>query len=877
MKSVLVAIARFLLWLRYRIRVAGLEAVAAKGKSGVLFLPNHPALVDPIIVITQLFGVFAPRALADQDQIDRPFFRWLAKPFKPIVLPDALRYGNSGREAVERAMDAIIAALKRGENVVLYPAGHIKRARHEELGGNSGIESILKAHPGVRIVLVRTKGLWGSAFSRAGGRAPNVARVMMRAVRQLLANGIFFAPRRDVSIELAEPTDFPRAPDRNTINRYLETFYNADAPPNTYVPYTIWEKGGTRAVPEPPRERFAGDLDAVPATTREIVLKHLRELTGKSEIRDEHLLSRDLGLDSLALVTLSIWIESEFGFPVGDNAANLLTVGDVMLAACGTVVSTGLEELKPIPPSWFKPAQEGNVSIPEGKTLAEVFLKQARACAGRALLADQNSGVRTYRDIVTAIFVLKPEIEKLAGDYVGIMLPASSGATVVYLATVFAGKIPVMVNWTVGMRNAIASLDLLGVKSVLTAGPLIQRLESQGTDFGALKGRFVLLEDVGRRVSKGAKLLALLKSRTSWSGLRNAKVRETAVVLFTSGSESLPKAVPLTHANFLANLRDVAEIFRFKKRDRILGILPPFHSFGILGNVILPFCAAVPVVYHANPTEGGMLARLIEAYGVTLLIGTPTFLGGIVRVAGDAQIRTLRAVISGAEKCPLQLFETIAARWPKMKVVEGYGITECSPVVSANREDDLRPGTIGRIMPSLEHALQDIDTGARAAPGRAGMLLVRGPSIFGGYLNYDGASPFVEFEGKTWYRTGDLVSESADGVITFAGRLKRFVKLGGEMISLPAIEEILARHYTKEDDEKPVVAVEATPQELNPELVLFTIRDIDREEANRLIRDAGLSPLHNIRRIVKLDEIPLLGTGKTNYRALKESLKAKGE
>jgi long-chain-fatty-acid--[acyl-carrier-protein] ligase len=454
------------------------------------------------------------------------------------------------------------------------------------------------------------------------------------------------------------------------------------------------------------------------------------------------------------------------------------------------------------------------------------------------------------------------------------MLPASVAAPVVYLATVFAGKIPVMVNWTVGTRNMTASLDLLGVKRILTAARLVEKLGSQGLDLGDLQSRFVLLEELGASVPKPAKIKAALRARLGWSGLQKATVRETAVVLFTSGSESLPKAVPLTHRNFLTNIHDVTKVLRFNQQDKLIGVLPPFHSFGITGTLLLPLCAGIPVVYHPNPTEGGVVARLIEAYKVTLLIGTPTFLAGIVRAADDDKLKTLRVVVSGAEKCPLQLYETIAARWPQMKVVEGYGITECSPVVSANREEDLRPGTIGKIAPSVEYAIQDVETGLRAEKGRAGMLLVRGPSIFGGYLNYKGPSPFVEFEGKEWYRTGDLVSEAPDGVLTFSGRLKRFVKLGGEMISLPAIEEVLARFYVTENDEKPVLAVEATPQELNPELVLFTIRDIEREEANQRLREGGLSPIYNIRRVVRIDEIPVLGTGKTNYRALKDLLKA---
>ena len=154
----------------------------------------------------------------------------------------------------------------------------------------------------------------------------------------------------------------------------------------------------------------------------------------------------------------------------------------------------------------------------------------------------------------------------------------------------------------------------------------------------------------------------------------------------------------------------------------------------------------------------------------------------------------------------------------------------------------------------------------------APFCMVSGPSVFNGYLNYDGESPFVEYDGKWWYRTGDLVTEDDDGVLTFCGRLKRFVKLGGEMISLPAIEDVLLPHFTSDQDEGPVLAVESAPREESPELVLFTIKETDRTAVNNYIRNAGLSALHNIRRVVQLKEIPVLGTGKIDYRALRERL-----
>jgi long-chain-fatty-acid--[acyl-carrier-protein] ligase len=266
-----------------------------------------------------------------------------------------------------------------------------------------------------------------------------------------------------------------------------------------------------------------------------------------------------------------------------------------------------------------------------------------------------------------------------------------------------------------------------------------------------------------------------------------------------------------------------------------------------------------------------MLARLIEAYHATLLVGTPTFLGGILRVAEDRHLESLRLVVSGAEKCPDQIYATLARRWPQTSVLEGYGITECSPVVSVNREDDIRTGSIGIPLPSVEWAIVDLETGRRVAPGEPGMLLVRGPSIFSGYLNPDVESPFETFEGLQWYRTGDLV-RLQEGVLVFSGRLKRFVKLGGEMVSLPAIEEVLSRCFQADDETEPLLAVEATPEDLNPDLVLFSVSGIARDEANAAIRAAGLSALHHIRAVRHIEQIPTLGTGKTNYRALKELL-----
>lgn len=857
-----------LLRLRYRVRIQGLEAIQARGTRGILFLPNHPALVDPLIVATQLHGPFRVRPVADKDQVSGPGIRWVARQMGVRPLPDVGKYGEACTEEVQAVLQDCIAGLRAGENILLYPAGRLSRSRFEDLGGASAVSTILDAVPDLRLVLVRTRGLWGSSFSWGRGHPPDLGEALRHGVRSLLKSLLCFAPRREVTLDLVEPEDFPRSESRLAQNRFMETAFHEGASPNTYVPYTPWEGGGVRQLPEPELQRLTGDLSQVDPAVRVQVLEHLRSQTGIQDIDDSASLARDLGLDSLGRMELQLHLEQTYGHRVEPEA--LQTVADVMLAASGQALATEGGRLKEVPSAWFQPSQVP-FGVPPGATLGEVFLAQAARGPQRVAVADQGGGVRTYADLLTGILALRPHLQALPGDYVGIMLPASGGAAAVYLAVLFAGKTPVMVNWTAGARNLVHALDHLGVQHVLTAGALVSKVEAQGLDLAPVRDRFLLLEDLGRRLGRLEKLGAFLRARTGWHGLGRAAQRDVAVVLFTSGSENLPKAVPLTHGNLLANLRDVQTLLPFTAEDRMLGILPPFHSFGLTGTLLFPLLSGLRTVYHPNPTEGLALARHIEAYGVTLLVGTPTFLQGITRAATEAQLASLHTVITGAEKCPEALYDQIAQRWPRLQVLEGYGITECSPVVAANRAADPRRGTIGRVLDSLAHAVVDLERDQRVVPGTPGMLLVRGPSIFAGYLGHDGPSPFVTFEGQSWYRTGDLVRE-ADGVLVFTGRMKRFVKLAGEMVSLPAIEEALLAAYGRPDDAEVILAVEATPVETQPELVLFTIRDLDREAANAVLRAAGLSPIHHLRRVVRLEALPVLGTGKTDYRRLKELL-----
>ncbi len=868
--------ARLLLRMRYRIEVKGLKEIESGGRAGAVFLPNHPSLIDPVILLSILYPRFAPRPWAVQHQVDRPVIRRLARRFGALTFPAVGRDPDSARKAVERHIRTTAEGLKEGKNFLLYPSGHAYRSGREDLRGNTAAYRVLKQAPEARPVLVRVSGLWGSSLSWARGRAPRVGPVLRKAVRYVLLNFLFFGPRRHVTIEFVAPDSLPVDQGREAFNSALEEFYNRVESPALYVPYTIWERGGQRVMPEP--QTGAADTrvpKSIPPEVEKSITAHLREISGIGEIDASQHLGRDLGIDSIGRAELLSWLEAEWGRSTG-NAESVQTVGDLMLAAAGAAPPDEPAPLKEPPAAWFRGRSRERVRFDARPTVNETFLRAARAHPNLRIAADQVSGCLSYRRVLTGIFALRKHIGQLPGERVAIMLPASAGAGVLYLATLFAGKTPVMLNWTLGSRNMLHCLKTAGVCRVLTARALTDRLRQLGTDVSELSSCIVYLDDLRGSIGLRQKISAALRARfTPGRLLRNLpSPDDAAVILFTSGSESFPKAVPLTHENILVNLRDVTEMITIHRGDCLLGMLPPFHSFGLTVTLVFPLCAGVRTVYYPDPTDGATLAQLIDLYKVTLLIGTPTFLGGILRSKAPASLSSLRLAVTGAEKCPREIDEALQRRCPDAVVLEGYGITECSPVVSVNDENAPRQQTIGKLLHSFEHAIVDVDSWRRVGTGERGMLLLRGPCVFGGYLPQEGGAqkdPFVEFEGKHWYETGDLVREDEEGVLTFCGRLKRFVKIGGEMISLPAIEEVLGRQYPS-DDGKPQIAVDAREVEgQQPRIVLCTTRsDIDRRTANIMIKEAGLSPLYSIKKVVQVDAIPLLGTGKTDYRSLRE-------
>ena len=437
----------------------------------------------------------------------------------------------------------------------------------------------------------------------------------------------------------------------------------------------------------------------------------------------------------------------------------------------------------------------------------------------------------------------------------------------VFFGLHLAGKLPVLLNWTTGPANLAHAVKTLGIRHVITSKKLIDRLGIQ------IEGaEYIFLEDVRGSIGKLEAAVTLLSTyifpRRNLHSLPRPDLDAPAVVLFTSGSESTPKAVPLSHRNLVANLRASLKVLQASRADALLGFLPPFHSFGLLGNVLAPVLAGIRVAHYPDPTDAAGLVRTVAAYRTTIVVTTPTFLSYMFGAAGPADLASLRVIVVGAEKCPDTLFEKAQQMVPHAFILEGYGITECSPVVAGNVPGRIKLGTVGPPVENVEVLVVDPDSHQRLPDGATGMLLVRGPSIFGGYLNYSGPDPFTEVDGQRWYVTGDLVRLDEEGYIHFCGRLKRFLKIGGEMVSLPALEEPLARLYPP-TDAGPQVAVEGVDAPARW-IVLFTTGDLSLSQANAILAQTGLRGVMRLDAVRRVAAIPVLGTGKTDYKVLRE-------
>lgn len=489
------------------------------------------------------------------------------------------------------------------------------------------------------------------------------------------------------------------------------------------------------------------------------------------------------------------------------------------------------------------------------------FIDSARKHPAKIAFIDRSTARNiSYSQALLASLILSRRFRKLERGRIGIMLPTSSAGGLAVIAALMAGRTPVMINYSTGAeKNCLYARETCDFDVIVTARALLEK-----TGCAQLPG-MVFIEDILDSLGAVEKGLAFAKSKLPRSMLKRLTGRSNldapAVILFTSGSEKEPKVVQLTQRNILSNIDSFSTMMDIYGMDRLLAVLPYFHVFGLTINLWTPMCLGMTSITYANPFEFKTIARIIRENKPELLVGTPLFLEGYAKQSQPGDFASIKLAVSGADKCPEQLRELYREKHG-IEIFEGYGTTETSPVISANPRDRNKPGSIGVPIPGTQIKIQNLDTGADCAVGETGKILVKGDGVMQGYLN-DVEENSLKIK-SGWYDTGDLGFLDEDGYIWHKGRLKRFVKIGGEMVSLVMVEETMNELTPLEVE---CCAVELPDSKRGSRIVGVTNAEIDKQDLNKRLAKK-IPNLALPKKYVLVPEFPRMGSGKTDFRSL---------
>jgi acyl-[acyl-carrier-protein]-phospholipid O-acyltransferase/long-chain-fatty-acid--[acyl-carrier-protein] ligase len=506
------------------------------------------------------------------------------------------------------------------------------------------------------------------------------------------------------------------------------------------------------------------------------------------------------------------------------------------------------------------------------KNVLAAILQTARQCPAVVALEDTTRRKLTYRRLLAGADAMATQWRRhWPGDNnarIGVLLPASLAMPVTMLSLWAAEKVPTIFNFSAGVPTMLACARLASVKYIITARAFLERT---GLNVQAMRDAgivFIYLEDVRAAIPPWRQWRSLLRVSLNPRSLVPKPRSEVAVVLFTSGSEAMPKGVELTHTNLLANIRQLLAVFDVNDADRLFNAMPLFHGFGVIG-MALPLVHGCYVFLYPSPLHYRVIPTLIYELDCTVFFGTNTFLNGYARKAGPFDFRSLRLLVAGAEK----LQESTANTWARQfgeRVLEAYGATECSPCITVNTPINPRFGSAGRFMPGMEHKFEPVEGIAEG-----GRLWVRGPNIMRGYLNAEANEKFLAYGG--WYDTGDIARVDEDGFLHILGRLKRFAKVSGEMVSLAAVEEALEGAFPQYGL-RFQIAVLARPDADRGETLMAVCNEpkLQLAEVRAAIKARGLSNLYVPKEIKYVRHIPKLSTGKADHRELQKIISEGG-
>ncbi len=502
------------------------------------------------------------------------------------------------------------------------------------------------------------------------------------------------------------------------------------------------------------------------------------------------------------------------------------------------------------------------------KPVFSAFAKARSKFGGkRVCIIDVDDSERTYDDIMRGALALGSALKAgtKAGESVGVLLPTGAGAIVTVLALCAYGRVPAMLNFTSGAAALKSALNTAQVKRIATARRFVEMGNFQSLIEELSKSaEIIYLEDVRENLSLLDKIAAAVGQFAP--GLISAHVspESAAVILFTSGTEGEPKGVALSHRNLVANVEQVRAHLAIYPSDILFNPLPAFHCFGLTVGSLMPLLLGIKVVCHPTPLQPHEIVRRIKASAATIVVSTDTFITQYARVAEPGDLKSLRLTVCGAERLR---DETRAFLRKKhgIELLEGYGVTEASPVIAANRPGANRAGTVGQLMADMKYRLEPVE----GIPN-AGRLVVKGPNVMLGYIRAD-APGVIDPPPDGWHDTGDVVSVDEEGFIAIKGRLKRFAKIGGETVSL-AVVESCASALWPEDSHASVTIPDGRKGE---QIVLVTTaKDATRQDLVGWAHNHGVPDLAVPRRIILVDEVPVLGTGKTNYGAVQKIVEA---
>ncbi|WP_411816943.1 AMP-binding protein [Hyphococcus sp. DH-69] len=497
------------------------------------------------------------------------------------------------------------------------------------------------------------------------------------------------------------------------------------------------------------------------------------------------------------------------------------------------------------------------------RAIFQAYLENAaRQKSDKVAITDGDGRKLTFKEITRGAFALGGALGRLThhNEHVGILLPTSAGAVIALFALLSRGRVPAMLNFTSGSKNLLGACKAAQVSKIVTAKKFVEMagLESLIEELSAAVD-IIYLEDVREQINGRDKALALLGPLFPTILASTPNPDAPGVILFTSGTEGIPKGVVLSHRNIIANIEQISAHVDLLPTDIFFNPLPTFHCYGLTAGALWPILNGYPVVFHPSPLQTKIIPKRIFETGSTVLFATDTFLSQYMRASADGGMSSLRIAVCGAERVRDETRQAAEKRFG-FEVLEGYGVTEGSPVLAANQPGDIRSGTVGKLLPAVEYRLDPVE-----GLDGAGRLFVRGPNIMNGYLSQDNPGVVVPPE-DGWHDTGDIVSFDEAGYMSIRGRLKRFAKIGGEMVSLAVVENCASAVWP---DNLHAAAILPDPKK-GEQIILVT----DRQDAPRGLllawaQSHGVPEIAVPKKIVIVDEIPVLGTGKIDFLSVR--------